>query len=183
MATIRINGPVPGPKSKELLARRERSVVRGLSTVHPLFIANAHGSTVTDVDGNVFVDFTGGIGTLNVGHTRPELVKAASEQAARLTHSAIQVLGYEPYIRVAEELCRLAPISGDKRALLVTTGTEAVENAIKLARAATHRPAVICFEHAFHGRSFGGLSFTSRYNPYKAVFGPFLPEVYRLPYT
>jgi 4-aminobutyrate aminotransferase / (S)-3-amino-2-methylpropionate transaminase / 5-aminovalerate transaminase len=182
MATIRTNGPIPGPKSKEMLSRRERAVARGLNTVHPLFLASARGSTVTDVDGNTFIDFTGGIGTLNIGHARPEVVKAASEQAARLTHSAIQVLSYEPYVQVAEALCRIAPISGDKRALLVTTGTEAVENAIKLARAGTRRSAVICFEHAFHGRSLGALSFTSRYKPYKAGFGPFLPEVYRLPY-
>jgi 4-aminobutyrate aminotransferase/(S)-3-amino-2-methylpropionate transaminase len=179
---IRIQGSIPGPKSKQLLERRQSAVARGLSTLHPLFIAKASGSTVTDVDGNTFIDFAGGIGTLNVGHARPEIVRAASEQASKLTHSAVQVLGYEPYVEVAEALCRLAPISGDKRAMLVSTGTEAVENAVKMARAHTKRAAVICFEHAFHGRSLGGLSLTSRYKPYKAGFGPFLPEVYRLPY-
>jgi len=109
-------------------------------------------------------------------------VSAAHAQAQKLTHSAVQVLGYEPYVAVAEALCRIAPMQGDKRALLVSTGTEAVENAVKLARSYTKRPAVICFEHAFHGRSLGGLSLTSRYKPYKAGFGPFLPEIYRLPY-
>jgi 4-aminobutyrate aminotransferase/(S)-3-amino-2-methylpropionate transaminase len=182
MAQIHINGPVPGPKSRELLERRHRVVARGLSTLHPLFLVHASNATVTDVDGNTFIDFAGGIGTLNVGHARPELVRAAGEQASRLTHSAIQVVGYEPYVAVAEALANLAPISGDKRVMLVSTGTEAVENAIKMARAYTKRAAVICFEHAFHGRSLGGLSLTSRYKPYKAGFGPFLPEVYRLPY-
>jgi 4-aminobutyrate aminotransferase / (S)-3-amino-2-methylpropionate transaminase / 5-aminovalerate transaminase len=181
-STIRIQGPIPGPRSKELLARRQRSVARGLSTLHPLFVAEAHGAHVTDVDGNTYIDFTGGIGTMNVGHTRPELVRAAHAQAEKLTHSAIQVLGYEPYVAVAEALCKAAPISGEKRAMLVSTGTEAVENAVKMARAATKRAAVLCFEHAFHGRSLGGLSLTSRYKPYKAGFGPFLPEVYRVPY-
>lgn len=182
MTSIQIRGPVPGPKSKALLERRGRSVARGLATAHPIFVDRASGANVTDVDGNVYIDFTGGIGTLNVGHARPEVVRAANAQAEKLTHSAVQVLGYEPYVALTEALCRLAPISGEKRALLVTTGTEAVENAVKIARAATRRPAIICFEHAFHGRSLGGLSLTSRYKPYKAGFGPFLPEIYRLPY-
>lgn len=182
MGSIRLATPIPGPKSQELLERRQRSVARGLSTLHPLFIAQGKNAHVTDVDGNTFIDFTGGIGTLNVGHARPELVQAAKTQTEKFTHTAIQVLGYEPYIACAEALCRVAPISGDKRAMLVSTGTEAVENAVKLARAYTKRAAVVVFEHAFHGRSLGGLSFTSRYKPYKAGFGPFLPEVYRLPY-
>jgi 4-aminobutyrate aminotransferase/(S)-3-amino-2-methylpropionate transaminase len=182
MSVIQIRGPVPGPKSKELLARRQKSVARGLTTLHPLFIDRAHGATVTDVDGNTYLDFAGGIGALNIGHARPELVKAASEQGSRFTHTAIQVLGYEAYVACAEAICARVPISGEKRAFLVTTGTEAVENAIKLARSATKRSAVICFEHAFHGRSLGGLSLTSRYKPYKNGFGPYLPEIYRLPY-
>jgi 4-aminobutyrate aminotransferase / (S)-3-amino-2-methylpropionate transaminase / 5-aminovalerate transaminase len=182
MATIRLNGSIPGPKSRALSERRQRSVPRGLVTLHPIFVQSASGATVTDVDGNVLLDFAGGIGTLNVGHARRELVEAANEQARRFTHTAIQVLGYEPYVAVAEALCKLAPISGEKKAMLVSTGTEAVENAIKVARAHTKRSAVIAFEHAFHGRSLGALSFTSRYKPYKTGFGPFLPEVYRLPY-
>jgi 4-aminobutyrate aminotransferase / (S)-3-amino-2-methylpropionate transaminase / 5-aminovalerate transaminase len=182
MGAIRLVTPVPGPKSQKLLERRQAAVARGLSTLHPVFIAGAKGSTVTDVDGNTLIDFAGGIGTLNVGHARPELVRAANEQAERFTHTAIQVLGYEPYVAVAEALAKLVPISGDKRTMLVSTGTEAVENAIKMARVHTKRAAIVCFEHAFHGRSMGGLSLTSRYKPYKAGFGPFLPEIYRLPY-
>lgn len=165
-----------------MLARRQRAVSRGLATAHPIFIAQASGATVTDVDGNVFIDFTGGIGALNVGHARPEVITAAAEQSRRFTHLAVQVSGYEPYVALAEKLCSIAPISGEKRALLVTTGTEAVENAIKLARAYTGRQGVVAFEHAFHGRSLGGLSLTSRWKPYKAGFGPFLPEIYRLPF-
>jgi 4-aminobutyrate aminotransferase/(S)-3-amino-2-methylpropionate transaminase len=182
MATIRVTTEIPGPKSRALLARRSKAVTRGLATAHPIFIQSGTGATVTDVDGNVYLDFAGGIGAMNVGHARPELVEAAHEQAMRLTHTAIQVNGYEPYVALAERLVDLAPISGDKRAFVVTTGTEACENAIKFARAFTRRPAVVVFEHAFHGRSLGGLSFTSRYKPYKSGFGPYLPEVYRLPY-
>jgi 4-aminobutyrate aminotransferase / (S)-3-amino-2-methylpropionate transaminase / 5-aminovalerate transaminase len=182
MPAIRLTTPIPGPKSAALLERRQRSVARGLTTLHPLFIERGSGATVTDADGNTFIDFAGGIGALNIGHARPELVAAASEQGSRFTHVAVQVLGYEPYVALAERLCQLAPISGEKRAFIVSTGTEACENAIKLARAATKRAAVICFEHAFHGRSLGGLSLTSRYKPYKAGFGPYLPEIYRLPY-
>ncbi|MBK7863523.1 MAG: 4-aminobutyrate--2-oxoglutarate transaminase [Archangiaceae bacterium] len=182
MPAITLNTPVPGPKSQALLQRRAKVVARGLSTAHLLFIERGEGATLTDVDGNTFIDFCGGIGTMNIGHGRVEVVKAAFEQASRVTHTAIQVAGYESYIACAEALCRLAPMSGDKAAMMVTTGTEAVENAVKLARSYTKRPAVLCFEHAFHGRSLGALSFTSRYRPYKVGFGPFLPEVYRLPY-
>jgi 4-aminobutyrate aminotransferase/(S)-3-amino-2-methylpropionate transaminase len=181
MGTIRV-AEVPGPKSKALLERRNRAVSRGLATTHPLFIQSASGATLTDVDGNVFIDFTGGIGAMNVGHARPEIAQAVSEQVRRFTHVAVQVNGYEPYVALAEKVCQLAPIRGDKKAFLVSTGTEAVENAIKFARAFTKRAAVIAFEHGFHGRSLGGLSLTSRYKPYKTGFGPFLPEIYRLAY-
>jgi 4-aminobutyrate aminotransferase/(S)-3-amino-2-methylpropionate transaminase len=181
MGSINV-GAVPGPKSKALLERRQKAVSRGLATMHPLFIHSATGATLTDVDGNTFIDFTGGIGAMNIGHARPELVEAATAQAKRFTHTAIQVTGYEAYIALAEKLCQVAPIKGDKRAFIVTTGTEACENAIKFARAKTGRAAVIAFEHGFHGRSLGGLSLTSKYKPYKAGFGPFLPEIYRLPY-
>jgi 4-aminobutyrate aminotransferase / (S)-3-amino-2-methylpropionate transaminase / 5-aminovalerate transaminase len=182
MATIELKTDVPGPRSLALWERRKAVVARGLTTLHPVFLERGEGAAVTDVDGNRLLDFTGGIGALNVGHARPEIAKAVSDQAARLTHTAIQVTGYEPYVALAEKLCALAPIDGPKKAFLVTTGTEAVENAVKLARAASGRSAVVCFEHAFHGRSLGALSFTSRARPYKFGMGPFLPEVYRLPY-
>lgn len=182
MGVIKRVGELPGPRGRALLERRQKAVTRGLATLHPVFVERASGATLTDVDGNVFVDFTGGIGAMNVGHARPELVDAAAEQARRFTHTAIQVCGYEGYIALAEKLCALAPIPGEKRAFVVTTGTEACENAVKFARYHTGRPGVIAFEHGFHGRSLGGLSLTSRWKPYKNGFGPYLPEVYRLPY-
>jgi len=182
MSAIPLQTEIPGPKSRALYERRQAVISRGLSTAHPLFVDRADNARITDVDGNVFIDFTGGIGAMNVGHARPEVVAAAGEQAGRFTHTAIQVLGYEPYIALAEKLCALAPISGPKKAFLVSTGTEACENAVKFARLATKRKAVIAFEHAFHGRSLGALSLTSRATPYKAGMGPFLPEIYRLPY-
>ncbi|MCA1828983.1 MAG: 4-aminobutyrate--2-oxoglutarate transaminase [Myxococcales bacterium] len=182
MATIQLKTEVPGPRSLALWERRKAVVARGLTTLHPVFLERGEGAAVTDVDGNRLLDFTGGIGALNVGHARPEIAKAVADQAARLTHTAIQVTGYEPYVALAEKLCALAPIDGARKAFLVTTGTEAVENAVKLSRAKSGRSAVVCFEHAFHGRSLGALSFTSRARPYKFGMGPFLPEVYRLPY-
>ncbi|HUJ27780.1 MAG TPA: 4-aminobutyrate--2-oxoglutarate transaminase [Myxococcales bacterium] len=182
MATIQLKTQVPGPRSLALWERRQAVIARGLATLHPVFLERGEGAAVTDVDGNRLLDFTGGIGALNVGHARPEIAKAIEGQAARLTHTAIQVTGYEPYVALAEKLCAIAPIAGPKKAFLVTTGTEAVENAVKLARAASGRSGVLCFEHAFHGRSLGALSFTSRARPYKFGMGPFLPEVYRLPY-
>jgi len=182
MATIQLKTEIPGPRSLALWERRKAVVARGLTTLHPVFLERGEGAVVTDVDGNRLLDFTGGIGALNVGHARPEIAKAVFDQAARLTHTAIQVTGYEPYVALAEKLCAIAPIDGPRKAFLVTTGTEAVENAVKLSRAASGRSAVVCFEHAFHGRSLGALSFTSRARPYKFGMGPFLPEVYRLPY-
>ena len=180
--TIRISGPVPGPKSAALLERRTRAVTSGVSTLHPIFIDHASGATVTDVDGNIFLDFTGGIGVMNAGHTHPDIVAAIVEQASRLTHSCFQVAGYEEYVAVAETLCRLTPGSFEKRALLLSTGAEVVENAVKIARAATGRAAVLCFEHSFHGRTLLALTMTGKAAPYKAGFGPYAPEVYRLPF-
>jgi 4-aminobutyrate aminotransferase/(S)-3-amino-2-methylpropionate transaminase len=182
MATIQLKTAVPGPRSLALWERRRAVVARGLTTLHPVFLERGEGAVVTDADGNRLLDFTGGIGAMNVGHARPEVARAISAQAARLTHSAIQVTGYEPYVALAEKLCAIAPVAGPRKAFLCTTGTEAVENAVKLSRVATGRSGVICFEHAFHGRSLGALSFTSRARPYKFGMGPFLPEVHRLPY-
>src|SRR5438067_4745575 len=182
MATIHLKTEIPGPRSLALWERRKAAVARGLTTLHPVFLEQGEGATVTDVDGTRLLDFTGGIGALTVGHGRPEIAKAVSDQVARLTHTAIQVTGYEPYVALAEKLCAIAPVAGPRKAFLVTTGTEAVENAVKLSKIATGRPGVVCFEHAFHGRSLGALSFTSRARPYKFGMGPFLPEVYRLPY-
>jgi len=173
--------PIPGPKSQALIDRRAKAVAPGVSLIHPLFVESAKNATVTDVDGNVFLDFAGGIGCLNVGHARSEVAIATARQAARLTHACFQVTGYEEYVAVCEALCRLAPGAGEKRALLVSTGAEAVENAVKLARKHTGRQAVLCFEHAFHGRTLLGMTLTGKAAPYK-VGGPFAPEVYRLPF-
>lgn len=179
---IDIRTEIPGPGSRALSARRALAVAPGVGTAHPIFVASASGAAVTDVDGNTFLDFTGGIGVLNIGHARPEVTAAVAEQAARLTHAAFQVAGYEGYVAVCEALCRTAPGEGDKRAFLVSTGAEAVENAIKIARRHTGRAAVLCFEHGFHGRTLLGMSLTGKTTPYKVGFGPFAPEIYRLPY-
>jgi 4-aminobutyrate aminotransferase/(S)-3-amino-2-methylpropionate transaminase len=182
MGVTHVSGAVPGPKSRALLERRSRAVTPGLSTAHPIFVAHASGATVTDVDGNTFLDFIGGIGVMNAGHTRPEITDAIATSARALTHACFQVMGYESYVAVAERLCALAPIPGETRALLMSTGAEAVENAVKIARVATGRAGVLCFEHAFHGRTLLGMTLTGKTVPYKSGFGPFVPEVYRLPY-
>ena len=179
---IRIQGPIPGPQSQALLQRRKRAVMGGVTTAHPIFIDRAAGSTITDVDGNTFLDFTGGIGVMNVGHARPEVVAAMKRQAEKCTHACFQVVGYESYVAVAEALCRLMPGDFEKRALLITTGAEAVENAVKIARGHTRRGAVLCFEHAFHGRTLLALTLTGKAQPYRAGFGPYAPEIYRLPF-
>lgn len=179
---IDLKTPIPGPKSRALFERRARAVAAGVAATHPIFLASGQGATVTDVDGNTYLDFTGGIGVLNIGHARPEIKDAVARQAEQLTHACFQVAGYESYVAVCEKLSRITPGSGEKRALLVSTGAEAVENAVKIARRFTGRQAVLCFEHAFHGRTLLGMSLTGKTTPYKVGFGPFAPEIYRLPY-
>ena len=174
---------IPGPRSSEILARKSRVVAEPISVAFPIVVADASGATVTDVDGNVFLDFTGGVGCLNVGHAAPRVVEAAAEQLARFTHTDFTVLPYEPYVELAERLCALAPISGEVRAAFFNSGAEAVENAVKIARVATGRPAVIAFDGGFHGRTLMALSLTSKTHPYKAGLGPFAPEVYRVPFA
>src|ERR671932_237900 len=180
--TIELKTDVPGPRSREILDRKERVVAEPLSIYLPLVIAEASGATLTDVDGNTFIDFTGGVGCLNAGHSNPRVVEAAQEQLARFTHTDFTIIPYENYIRLAERLADLAPISGDVRAAFFNSGAEAVENAIKFARSYTKRPAVIAFEGGFHGRTLLALSLTSKTHPYKAGLGPFAPEVYRVPF-
>ena len=179
---IELRTEVPGPRSREILARKERVVAAPLSITHPLVVAEARGATLTDVDGNTFVDLTGGVGCLNAGHSNPRVVEAVQEQAARFTHTDFTVIPYENYVALAERLCELAPISGELRAAFFNAGAEANENAIKFARSYTKRPAVIAFEGAFHGRTLLALSLTSKTHPYKAGLGPFAPEVYRVPF-
>jgi 4-aminobutyrate aminotransferase/(S)-3-amino-2-methylpropionate transaminase len=181
--TIEIKTDIPGPLSAEILARKERVVAEPLSLYLPLVIAEGRGATLTDVDGNTFLDFAGGVGCMNVGHSHPRVVEAVREQAERFTHTDFTVLPYENYVGLAERLLELAPISGETRAAFFNSGAEAIENSIKFARAYTKRPAVIAFEGAFHGRTLLALSLTSKTHPYKAGLGPFAPETYRVPFA
>jgi 4-aminobutyrate aminotransferase / (S)-3-amino-2-methylpropionate transaminase / 5-aminovalerate transaminase len=158
-------------------------VAEPLSIYLPIVVAEGRGATLTDVDGNTFIDFTGGVGCLNVGHANPRVVEAAQEQLARFSHTDFTIVPYEVYVTLAERLCELAPISGPTKAAFFNAGTEAVENAIKFARSFTRRPAVIAFEGGFHGRTLLSLSLTSKTHPYKAGLGPFAPEVYRVPFA
>jgi 4-aminobutyrate aminotransferase/(S)-3-amino-2-methylpropionate transaminase len=180
--TIEIRTDIPGPLSAEILARKERVVAEPLSIYLPLVIAAGRGATLTDVDGNTFIDFAGGVGCMNVGHSHPRVVEAVRDQAERFTHTDFTVLPYENYVGLAERLLALAPIAGETRAAFFNSGAEAVENSIKFARAYTKRPGVIAFEGAFHGRTLLALSLTSKTHPYKAGLGPFAPETYRVPF-
>jgi 4-aminobutyrate aminotransferase/(S)-3-amino-2-methylpropionate transaminase len=179
--TIDIRTEIPGPRSREIIARKERVIADPLSLNFPIVIERGEGATLTDVDGNTFIDFTGGVGCLNVGHAHPRVVEAAQEQLERFSHTDFTIVPYEIYVRLAERLCELAPIENGKAAFF-NAGTEAVENAIKFARSFTGRPAVIAFEGGFHGRTLLSLSMTSKTHPYKAGLGPFAPEVYRVPF-
>jgi 4-aminobutyrate aminotransferase/(S)-3-amino-2-methylpropionate transaminase len=179
--TIDIRTEIPGPRSREIIARKERVIADPLSLNFPIVIERGEGATLTDVDGNTFIDFTGGVGCLNVGHAHPRVVEAAQEQLEHFSHTDFTIVPYEIYVRLAERLCELAPIENGKAAFF-NAGTEAVENAIKFARSFTGRPAVIAFEGGFHGRTLLSLSMTSKTHPYKAGLGPFAPEVYRVPF-
>jgi 4-aminobutyrate aminotransferase / (S)-3-amino-2-methylpropionate transaminase / 5-aminovalerate transaminase len=173
---------IPGAKSRELLARRQQFVARGVSSTMNVFAAKADGAIIEDVDGNRFIDFAGGIGAMNVGHARPEVTRAIAEQAAKFTHTCFSVMMYEPYIALAERLVKLTPGDFPKKALFFNSGAEAVENAVKISRWATGRPAIIVFDNAFHGRTLMTMTMTSKVKPYKYGFGPYAPEVYRAPY-
>ncbi|MGH3133102.1 MAG: aminotransferase class III-fold pyridoxal phosphate-dependent enzyme, partial [Gaiellaceae bacterium] len=179
---IELRTEVPGPRSREILAREALAVARPLVVHAPVVAAEARGSTITDVDGNTFIDFVGGVGVMNVGHGHPKVVQAIVEQAERFVHTDFTVVAYELYVELAERLGALLPITGGTRAAFFNAGTEAIENAVKLARLHTGRQAVIAFEGAFHGRTLLALTMTSRTHPYKTGLGPFAPEVYRAPY-
>ncbi|MHB8436163.1 MAG: 4-aminobutyrate--2-oxoglutarate transaminase [Acidimicrobiales bacterium] len=174
---------VPGPRSRDLMARRRAAVPVGIGATMPIFAARAGGGVVVDVDGNSFIDLGAGIAVLNVGSSAPLVVAAVAEQAAAFTHTCFQVTPYEGYVALAEKLNELAPGSGEHRSFFVNSGAEAVENAVKIARAATGRQAVVAFDHAFHGRTLMGMTLTAKASPYKSGFGPLAPEVYRLPYS
>lgn len=179
---IQLQTEIPGPRSRALLARRARAVPRGVPAVTPIAVVHAEGAVLTDADGNRLIDFAGGIGVVNTGHRHPALLAAVRAQLDRFAHLGFPVTTYESYIELAERLNRVTPGAHEKRTLFVNSGAEAVENAVKIARYFTGRPAVVCFEHGFHGRTNLALALTSKVMPYKAGFGPFAPEVYRIPY-
>src|SRR5580704_13756411 len=183
MSTIQLRTPIPGPKSNALSERRAKAVPRGLSHGTPIYVAKAEDAWLEDVDGNRYLDFAGGIGCLNVGHRRAEVVDAVKDQLDRFLHTCVQVTPYESYVRLAERMNEVAPGNFAKKTIFVNSGAEAVENAVKIARAATKRPGIIAFEDAFHGRTMMTLALTSKTHPYKAGFAPFPSEVYRVPFA
>src|ERR1700752_5164552 len=183
MKTIQLRTEVPGPKSKALAARREAAIPRGPQLVTPIFTAKAEGAWIEDVDGNRYLDFAGGIGCLNTGHRAPRVENAVRAQLEKFLHTCFGVTPYESYVALAEKLNSLAPMRGAKKTFFVNRGAEGVENAVKIARAHTKRPAVICFEDAFHGRTLLTMSLTSKTHPYKAGFQPFASDIYRIPYA
>ncbi|RTG91759.1 4-aminobutyrate--2-oxoglutarate transaminase [Thermus scotoductus] len=168
-------------RNQTLWQLRERYVPRGVAQAHPVFVARAEGSRIWDVDGKEYLDFAGGIGVMNVGHGHPRVLQAVRAQLERFTHVCFQVTPYEAYVRLAEHLAKLAPGDFSKKTLFLTTGAEAVENAVKIARAYTGRPAVVALTHSFHGRTLLGMSLTGKASYYKQNFGPFAPEVYHAP--
>ena len=180
--SIRLQTDVPGPRSVQILERSARVVADPLSIYLPVVVAEGRGATLTDVDGNTFIDFAGGVGCLNVGHAHPRVVDAVREQAARFLHTDFTIVPYEVYVTLAERLLAVAPFAGPAKAAFFNSGAEAVENAVKFARAYTKRPAVIAFEGGFHGRTMLAMTLTSKTHPYKAGLGPFAPEVYRVPF-
>src|SRR5215208_6049492 len=186
MATTRaieLRTALPGPRSTSILDRKERVIAAPLSLTFPIAVQEGQGALLTDVDGNTFIDFTGGVGCLNVGHSHPRVVAAAQEQLESFAHTDFTIVPYETYVTLAERLIELAPFTGPAKAAFFNAGTEAVENSIKFARAFTGRPAVIVFEGAFHGRTLLSMTMTSKTHPYKAGLGPFSPEVYRVPFA
>lgn len=179
--SISLVTPIPGPKSIALMEARNAHVARGPFHSTPLFVERARGAHVWDVDGNRMLDFASGIGVVNVGHTAPEVVRAIAEQAERNIHSSINVLAYEGYVKLAEKINAAIPGDFPKKSFLCNSGAEAVENAVKIARAFTKRQAVVCFDHAYHGRTYMAMTLTAKVHNYKQGFAPFNPEVYRAP--
>lgn len=183
MSTIQLKTPVPGPKSRVLGTRREAAVPRGISQATPVFVARAKDAWLEDVDGNRYLDFAGGIGCLNTGHRSEPVVEAIESQLQSFLHTCAQVTPYEQYVRLAERMNQVTPGKFPKKTFFLNSGAEAVENAIKIARAHTGRSGVIAFEDAFHGRTMMALALTSKTHPYKAGFAPFPGDVYRIPYA
>jgi len=172
---------IPGPISVQMQERRKQVVSAGVGTTLPVFIDSAHGAILRDVDGNQFIDMGSGIGVVTIGHTNEKVVAAVQEQVAKLTHTLFTVAPYEPYVRVAELITKHAPGNFAKKAAFFNSGAEAVENAVKIARKATGRTEIAVFDHAYHGRTNLTMAMTAKNMPYKDGFGPFAPEVYRMP--
>jgi len=177
----RVLTAIPGPRSQELQARRAAAVSSAVSVTLPIFIESAGGGVLLDVDGNSLIDLGSGIAVTTVGNAAPRVVAAVQEQVARFTHTCFMVTGYEGYVEVCEALNRLTPGAHEKRSALFNSGAEAVENAIKISRAHTGRDAVVVFEHGYHGRTNLTMAMTAKNMPYKQSFGPFAPEIYRVP--
>lgn len=180
---IRLVTEVPGPRSREVLARKDRYVAAAFSVHAPVVIDRGRGALVTDIDGNTFIDLTGGIGVLNVGHCHPQVNQAVHRQVDRFLHTDFTIIPYEPLVDLAEKLSQKAPVEQPAKCAFFNSGAEAVENAVKIARAYTRRSAIIAFEGAFHGRTMMAMTLTSKSKPYRQGFGPFAPEVYRVPYA
>ncbi|RVX37833.1 4-aminobutyrate aminotransferase/(S)-3-amino-2-methylpropionate transaminase [Nonomuraea polychroma] len=177
----RVVTAIPGPKSQELLARKQAAVPPGIGTTLPVFVTRAGGGVIQDADGNSLIDFGSGIAVTNVGNAAPKVVERVQRQVADFTHTCFMVTPYESYVRVCEKLNELTPGDHEKRTFLVNSGAEAVENAVKIARHATGRPAVVVFDHGYHGRTLLTMTLTAKNMPYKHRFGPFAPEVHRVP--
>ena len=173
--------PIPGPRSSELMARKNAAVARGVGTTVPAYAVRASGGIVEDADGNRLIDLGSGIAVTTVGNSAPRVVEAVAAQAAEFTHTCFMVTPYEKYVAVCEALNRLTPGTGEKRSALFNSGSEAVENAVKIARSYTRRQAVVSFDHAYHGRTNLTMALTAKSMPYKHGFGPFAPEIYRAP--
>jgi 4-aminobutyrate aminotransferase / (S)-3-amino-2-methylpropionate transaminase / 5-aminovalerate transaminase len=174
--------PIPGPSSRRLIERREAAVPRAVFNTLPVFVASGDGARLMDVDGNEFVDFAGGLGVLNVGRANPRVLEAVHKQADAFLHECFHVAMYEGYVELAEALNRITPGDHAKKTMLANSGAEAVENAVKISRLATGRDGVLAFSNAFHGRTLMGMTLTAKEMPYKRGFGPFAPEVHRVPF-
>lgn len=172
---------IPGPRSVELMARKQAAVAQGVGTAMPVFAAEAGGGIVKDVDGNSLIDFGSGIAVTTIGNSAPRVIEAVQAQVGKFTHTCFMITPYEGYVAVAEALNELTPGEHEKRSVLFNSGAEAVENAVKIARAYTKKDAVVAFDHAYHGRTNLTMALTAKNMPYKDGFGPFAPEIYRAP--
>jgi len=177
---VKIRTSIPGPRSLELAKRREDSVANGHGSVCGIYIEKAIGSNLIDVDGNIFIDYAGGIGTMNVGHSHPKVIDAINKQMNRYVHPCFTVAPYEPYVNLAQRLSDIIPIKGDCKSVFFNSGAEAVENAIKISKTYTGRSDILVFSHAYHGRTHMTMSMTYKEDPYKKGFGPFLDNVHRI---